>query len=97
RANSPPGLRGPVQARRHGPPVAMSAGTRRAAASDTPKIEGSRGDLAAPGFAVLLSKAALVDGNVMTRVGAEINLAWPRDFLLRVEKHFFPLRDPSRS
>src|SRR5258708_12091093 len=36
----------------------------------------------------------LIDRNVMTRVVPEIDLARACDFLLRVEKHLFPLRDP---
>src|SRR6202165_3813867 len=39
----------------------------------------------------------LIDRNVMTRVVPEIDLARARDFLLGVEEHLFPLRDPPGS
>src|SRR6267143_791330 len=39
----------------------------------------------------------LIDRNVMTRVVPEIDLARACDFLLGVEKHLFPLRDPPGS
>src|ERR1700737_2900470 len=39
----------------------------------------------------------LIDRNVVTRVVPEIDLAWPRNFLLGVEEHLFPLRDPTGS
>src|SRR5437879_12815327 len=38
-----------------------------------------------------------MDGNVMARVVAEIDVAGPRDLLLRVEAHLFPLGDPPGS
>src|SRR5713226_8425804 len=41
--------------------------------------------------------AALFDRNVMTRVMAEVDLAWPRNFLLVIEEHLFPLGDPTGS
>src|SRR5712692_816458 len=41
--------------------------------------------------------AALFDRNVMTRVMAEVDLAWPRNFLLVIEEHLFPLGDPPGS
>src|SRR5260370_8270650 len=40
---------------------------------------------------------ALVDRNGMGGVVAKIDLAWPRNFLLGIEEHLFPLRDPARS
>ena len=39
--------------------------------------------------------SSLFDGDVMTRVVAKINLARARDFLFRVEQHFFPLGNPA--
>src|SRR5467141_5165701 len=30
----------------------------------------------------------------MARVVSKVDLSWPRNFLLGVEKHLFPLRDP---
>src|SRR5258708_38774575 len=39
----------------------------------------------------------LIDRNVMTRVVPEIDLARACDFLLGVEEHLFPLRDPTGS
>src|SRR5271166_4220033 len=38
----------------------------------------------------------VVEGNVAAQIVAEVDLARARDLLLRVEQHFFPLRDPSR-
>src|SRR5437879_3295636 len=37
---------------------------------------------------------ALIDRNVMAGVVSEVNLPGPRNFLLGVQKHLFPLRDP---
>src|SRR5437879_6212954 len=37
----------------------------------------------------------LIDRNVMTRVVSHIDLARARNFLLGVEEHLFPLRDPT--
>src|SRR5882762_4182812 len=39
----------------------------------------------------------LIDRNVMTRVVPHIDLARARNFLLGVEEHLFPLRDPTGS
>src|SRR6267143_1646977 len=39
----------------------------------------------------------LIDGNVMTRVVPEIDLPRARNFLLGVQEHLFPLRDPAGS
>src|SRR5271167_1612917 len=41
--------------------------------------------------------AAMVERDVAAQIVAQIYLARPGDFLLVVEQHFFPLRDPSRS
>src|SRR5207245_11231955 len=46
---------------------------------------------------ILCFLIALIDRNVMARVVAEIDLAGPRDLLLRVEEHLFPLGDPTGS
>src|SRR5258708_29817831 len=43
------------------------------------------------------SLAALINGNIMTRFVAEVDLARPRNFLLGIEEHLFPLRDPTGS
>src|SRR5260370_30635713 len=40
---------------------------------------------------------ALFDGNVMARIVAQVDLARPRNFLLGVEEHLFPLGDPPGS
>src|SRR5690242_11562827 len=40
---------------------------------------------------------SLIDRDVMARVVTEVDLARPRNFLLRVEEHLFPLRDPAGS
>src|SRR5437879_12522389 len=40
---------------------------------------------------------ALIDRNVVARIVSEVNLAGPRNFLLGVEKHLFPLRYPPGS
>src|SRR5712664_3852087 len=40
---------------------------------------------------------SLIDRNVMTRVVSEVDLARPRNLLLGVEEHLFPLRDPAGS
>jgi hypothetical protein len=60
-------------------------------------VDGLSRDFAATGiqngYRDLLT--ALIDRRVMTRVVAEIDLARPRDFLLGVEEHLFPLGDPS--
>src|SRR5437879_315028 len=41
--------------------------------------------------------AALIDRNVMPRVVAKVDLAGPRNFLLGIEEHLFPLCDPAGS
>src|SRR2546426_2034892 len=41
--------------------------------------------------------AALIDRNVMARVVSKVDLAWPRNLLLGIQEHFFPLGDPPRS
>src|SRR5690348_9797506 len=41
--------------------------------------------------------SALVDGNVVPRVVAQINLARTSNFLLWIQKHLFPLRNPAGS
>src|SRR5229473_5682134 len=41
--------------------------------------------------------AALIDRNIMARVVAKVDLAWPRNFLLGIEEHLFPLRNPAGS
>src|SRR5260370_13769942 len=46
---------------------------------------------------ILCFLTALIDRNVMTSVMAEVDLAWPRNLLLGVEEHLFPLRDPPGS
>ena len=38
---------------------------------------------------------AVVHRNITALVAAQIDLAWPRNFLLRIEQHFLPLRDPA--
>src|SRR5260370_7103803 len=40
---------------------------------------------------------ALFDGNVMARSVPKVDLSWPRNFLLGVEEHLFPLGDPPGS
>jgi len=39
--------------------------------------------------------ASVVHRNVAALVAAEIDLPRPRNFLLRIEQHFLPLRDPA--
>lgn len=39
--------------------------------------------------------AAVIHRNVAALVAAEINLPRSRDFLLGIEQHFLPLRDPA--
>src|SRR5271155_957206 len=41
--------------------------------------------------------AAMIERDVAAQIVAQIYLARPGDFLLVVQQHFFPLRDPSRS
>src|SRR5258708_39961528 len=41
--------------------------------------------------------AALLDRDIMARVVAKIDLAGPRNLLLGIEEHLFPLRDPAGS
>src|SRR5260370_3754041 len=41
--------------------------------------------------------AALFDRNVMASIVSKVDLAWPRNFLLGIEEHLFPLRDPAGS
>src|SRR5437660_5848792 len=40
---------------------------------------------------------ALIDRNVVARIVSEVNLAGPGNFLLGIQKHLFPLRDPPGS
>jgi hypothetical protein len=44
-----------------------------------------------------IRSAPLVERQVVARVVTQVNLPRPGDFLLGIEQHFFPLRDPSRS
>ncbi len=39
--------------------------------------------------------AAVVHRNVAALVATQIDLPWPRNFLLRIEQHFLPLGDPA--
>src|SRR5260370_3711591 len=48
-------------------------------------------------YAKWLRLIPLIDGNVMTRVVPEIDLPRARNFLLGVQEHLFPLRDPAGS
>src|SRR5258708_12525171 len=41
--------------------------------------------------------AGLLDRNVMASMVSKVDLAWPRNFLLGIEEHLFPLRDPAGS
>src|SRR5262249_15859732 len=38
---------------------------------------------------------SLVASHVVARPGPRVNLSRPRDLLLRIEQHLFPLRDPA--
>ena len=40
--------------------------------------------------------AAVIHRNITARIFAQIDLSWPRDFLLAIEQHFLPLRNPPR-
>src|SRR5438477_8193965 len=40
---------------------------------------------------------ALIDRNVVARIVSEVNLPGPGNFLLGIQKHLFPLRDPPGS
>src|ERR1700733_7122451 len=46
-------------------------------------------------YPIYRRSAAILDGHVVTLCGPKINLPRPRDFLLRIEQHFLPLRDPA--
>src|SRR5213082_3629464 len=40
---------------------------------------------------------ALIDRNIVAGIVSEVNLPGPGDFMLGIQKHLFPLRNPTRS